>query len=63
MNAEALGRLVDGSCTIGQPHPARTDVEGACLHAVCDEHVTSGRQQPSEGYNSGLLFTALVTVH
>lgn len=43
MTAEALGRLIGGSCTIEQVHPARTDVQGACQHAVCDEHVTSGR--------------------
>jgi hypothetical protein len=43
MSAQALGRLIGGSCTIDQPQPARTDVEGACLHAVCDEHVPRPR--------------------
>ena len=36
-SAEALGRFIGGSCTIDQPHPARTDVTAACQHALCDE--------------------------
>jgi len=43
MNAEALGHLIGGSCTIDQPHPARSDVAGACQHAVCDEQDTLPR--------------------
>jgi hypothetical protein len=43
IDADALGRLIGGSCTIDQPHPARTDIAGACQHAVCDEHVTLPR--------------------
>jgi hypothetical protein len=42
-DAAALGRLIGGSCTLDQMHPARTDVGGACLHALCDERVAAPR--------------------
>ena len=41
--AVALGRLIGGSCTVDQPRPARSDVSGACQHALCDERVTLPR--------------------
>jgi hypothetical protein len=42
-DAATLGRLIAGSCTVDQPHPSRSDVTGACEHALCDERVTFPR--------------------
>jgi len=39
MSAADLGRLLGGACVVDQPHPSRTDEQGACLHARCDDHV------------------------
>jgi hypothetical protein len=39
LGAAGVGRLLDGVCSVDQPHPSRSDERGACLHARCDDHV------------------------
>jgi len=39
MGAEAVGRLLNGQCTVDHLAPTRQDETGACRHAHCARHL------------------------
>jgi uncharacterized Zn-binding protein involved in type VI secretion len=39
MDAEAVGRLLDGQCVVDRLTPTRADNTGACRHAHCGRHL------------------------